>query len=96
MGKSGQEKQLCIFYKCIEHYQTWIPHGVNVPSFKRGILFVRSSSHAIRIRSTVAGESSLNMRPKPRSSLAAAIASLMAKKTDDDRKSGGSPMPFEE
>ena len=54
-------------------------------------LTVISSSQAIRIRAAVAGESSLNAPCKPLSSLAAVMASLLAKKTDEARNRGGSP-----
>ena len=43
------------------------------------------------MRSQVAGLSSLKILVSPRSALAAAMASLMAKKTDAARKRGGSP-----
>jgi hypothetical protein len=54
-------------------------------------LAVISSSHAIRIRAAVAGESSLNVPFSSLSALAAVMASLIAKKTDEARKRGGSP-----
>jgi len=57
-------------------------------------LTVISSSQAIRIRATVAGESSLNAPVKPFSFLAAVMASLIAKKTDEARNRGGSPTAF--
>jgi hypothetical protein len=54
-------------------------------------LTVISSSQAIRIRAAVAGESSLNAPVTPLSILAAVMASLIAKKTDEARNRGGSP-----
>jgi len=57
-------------------------------------LAVISSSQAIRIRAAVAGESSLNAPVKPLSILAAVMPSLIAKKTDDARKRGGSPTAY--
>lgn len=58
-------------------------------------LTVISSSQAIRIRAAVAGESSLNHLPvKPLSILAAVMASLIAKKTDEARNKGGSPTAY--
>ncbi len=57
---------------------------------------MNSSSHAILILSHVAGASSWNIEDNPRSVLAAIIASLMAKNTDEARNRGGSPIPFEE
>lgn len=53
--------------------------------------FVNSSSHAIRMRAEVAGEGKGKLVLIPRSFLAAAIASLMAKNVEIPRKSGGSP-----
>ena len=55
---------------------------------------VISSSQAIRMRATVAGESSLNAPVKPLSILAAVMASLIAKKIDEARNRGGSPTAF--
>lgn len=57
-------------------------------------LTVISSSQAIRIRAAVAGESSLNAPVKPLSILAAVMASLIAKKTDEARNRGGSPTAY--
>jgi hypothetical protein len=57
-------------------------------------LTVISSSQAIRIRAAVAGESSLNVPVKPLSILAAVMASLIAKKTDEARNRGGSPTAY--
>lgn len=57
---------------------------------------VNSSKQAIRIRSGVAGLSSGNHSLHPTSALAAIIASLMAKKTADAKKNGGSPTALEE
>ena len=58
---------------------------------------VNSSKQAILIRSGVAGVSKENHSlPRPISALAALIASLIAKKTDDARKKGGSPTAFDE
>lgn len=57
---------------------------------------VNSSMQAIRIRSGVAGVSSGNHSVRPHSDLAAAIASLMAKNTEDARKKGGSPTALDE
>lgn len=50
------------------------------------------SSQAIRIRSGVAGLSNGNRPIRPTSSLADLIASLIAKKTDEPRNNGGSPI----
>lgn len=58
---------------------------------------VNSSKQAILIRSGVAGVSKGNhFLPRPTSARAALIASLIAKKTDDARKNGGSPTAFDE
>lgn len=57
---------------------------------------VNSSKQAIRILSGVAGLSRGNQSSHPISALAALIASLMAKNTDDARKNGGSPTAFDE
>jgi len=57
-------------------------------------LAVISSSQANRIRAVVAGESSLNASVKPLSILAAVMASLIAKKTDEARNRGGSPTAY--
>lgn len=50
----------------------------------------------MQIRSGVAGLSRGNQPPKPASALADAMASLMAKNTDEARKKGGSPTALEE
>ena len=55
-----------------------------------------SSTQAIRIRSGVAGLSSGNHSLDPTSALAAIMASLMAKKTADAKKNGGSPTALDE
>lgn len=57
---------------------------------------VISSKQAIRIRSGVAGLSSGNHSLEPTSALAAMIASLMAKKTAEAKKNGGSPTALDE
>lgn len=57
---------------------------------------VNSSKQAIRIRSGVAGLSSGNHSLHPTSALAAIMASLMAKKTADAKKNGGSPTALDE
>lgn len=57
---------------------------------------VNSSKQAILILSGVAGLSRGNHSLCPVSALAAMIASLMAKKTDEARKNGGSPTALEE
>lgn len=57
---------------------------------------VNSSKQAIRIRSGVAGLSRGNQSSCPASFLAAIIASLIAKKTADAKKNGGSPTAFDE
>lgn len=57
---------------------------------------VNSSKQAIRIRSGVAGLSRGNQSVRPSSALAATMASLMAKKTHEARKKGGSPTAFDE
>lgn len=51
---------------------------------------------AIRILSGVAGLSRGNQSWQPTSALAEIIASLMAKKTDEARKNGGSPTALDE
>ena len=61
-----------------------------------GTLSVNSSSHDILILSAVAGAISWNIGDRPRSFLAATIASFIAKKTDDARATAGSPMPLDE
>lgn len=55
-----------------------------------------SSKHAIRIRSGVAGLSRGNQSECPASALAAIMASLIANKTAEAKKNGGSPTAFEE
>ena len=55
-----------------------------------------SSAQAIRIRSGVAGLSRGNQPVCPDSALAAIMASLMAKKTAEARKKGGSPTALDE
>jgi hypothetical protein len=55
-------------------------------------LLIKSSSHAMRIRSAVAGELIAKLPVKPDSALAEQIASLMAKKTLDAKNKGGSPI----
>lgn len=57
---------------------------------------VNSSKQAIRIRSGVAGLSRGNHSWCPTSALAAITASLMAKKTAEAKKNGGSPTAFDE
>lgn len=57
---------------------------------------VNSSRQAILIRSGVAGLSSGNHSVCPVSALAARMASLMAKKTAEARKNGGSPTALDE
>jgi hypothetical protein len=57
---------------------------------------LNSSKQAIRIRSGVAGLSRGNHSWCPTSALAAIIASLMAKKTAEARKNGGSPTALDE
>lgn len=57
---------------------------------------VNSSKQAIRILSGVAGLSRGNQSLFPTSALADAMASLMAKKTAEARKNGGSPTAFDE
>lgn len=57
---------------------------------------VNSSAQAIRILSGVAGLSRGNQPWNPDSALAAIIASLIAKNTDEARKNGGSPTAFDE
>lgn len=57
---------------------------------------VNSSKQAILIRSGVAGLSSGNHSLCPDSALAALMASLIAKKTDEARKNGGSPTALDE
>ena len=51
---------------------------------------------AMRILSGVAGLSNENQSSYPSSALAAAMASLMAKNTEEARKNGGSPTALEE
>ena len=53
---------------------------------------VNWSSHAMRIRSGVAGLSRRKLPWRPASARAAAIASLAAKNTEADRNRGGSPI----
>ena len=53
---------------------------------------VRSSTQAIRMRSAVAGQSNGNGPSKPTSLRAAAMASLIAKKTVVAKPNGGSPI----
>ena len=53
--------------------------------------WVKWSSHAMRIRSAVAGELNSKISSSPWSRRAAVTASLMAKKTLEAKKSGGSP-----
>ena len=48
------------------------------------------------MRSGVAGLSRGNQSLQPTSALAAVMASLMAKKTDEARKNGGSPTALDE
>lgn len=55
-----------------------------------------SSRQAIRTRSGVAGLSRGNQSLFPTSLRAATIASLMAKKTEEARKNGGSPTALDE
>ena len=58
---------------------------------------VNSSKQAILIRSGVAGVSKGNHSlPRPTSARAALTASLIANKTDDARKNGGSPTALDE
>lgn len=57
---------------------------------------LNSSKQAIRIRSGVAGLLRGNHSWCPTSALAAIIASLMAKKTAEARKNGGSPTALDE
>lgn len=57
---------------------------------------VNSSTQAIRIRSGVAGLSRGNHSSLPTSALAAVMASLMAKKTAEAKKNGGSPTALDE
>lgn len=57
---------------------------------------VNSSKQAIRIRSGVAGLSRGNQSFLPTSALAAIMASLMAKKTAEAKKNGGSPTALDE
>lgn len=57
---------------------------------------VNSSKQAILILSGVAGLSRGNHPVCPASALAAEMASLIAKKTDEARKNGGSPTAFDE
>lgn len=57
---------------------------------------VNSSKHAIRILSGVAGLSRGNQSVCPISTLAARMASFMAKNTADARKNGGSPTALDE
>ena len=59
-------------------------------------LLVKRSGHAILIRSAIAGLSSRNVPACPSSALAARIASLIAKKTEDPRNRGGSPIPCDD
>jgi len=54
---------------------------------------VNSSTQAMRMRSAVAGLFSWNSPSKPASLRAAAMASLIAKKTVVARSNGGSPIP---
>ncbi|KAG9131524.1 hypothetical protein Leryth_022050 [Lithospermum erythrorhizon] len=60
------------------------------------IVSVNSSKQAIRMRSGVAGVSRGNQSDRPSSLLADIMASLMAKKTDEARKNGGSPTALDE
>jgi len=55
---------------------------------------VNSSTQAIRMRSAVAGLSNGNGASKPASLRAAAMASLMEKKTVVASPSGGSPIAY--
>ena len=48
------------------------------------------------MRSGVTGLSRANQSLQPTSALAAVMASLMAKKTAEARKNGGSPTPLDE
>ena len=57
---------------------------------------MNSSKQAIRMRSGVAGLSRGNQSLQPTSALAATMASLMAKKTAEARKNGGSPTALDE
>lgn len=57
---------------------------------------MNSSKQAIRMRSGVAGLSRANQSLQPTSALAAIMASLMAKKTAEARKKGGSPTALDE
>lgn len=66
-------------------------HGVKVPSSGMSMSLVNSSSQAMRMRAEVAGECKVNLELAPRSFLAAAIASLIAKNAEIPRKRGGSP-----
>ena len=52
---------------------------------------VNSSSHAMRIRSAVAGESNRKLPTRPDSFRAYPIASWIAKKTEEAKNNGGSP-----
>lgn len=70
-------------------------HGVKVPDSGISMSLVNSSSHAMRMRAEVAGECKVNDGSAPRSFLAAAIASLMAKNVEIPRKRGGSPTACE-
>ncbi|KAL0371118.1 UNVERIFIED_CONTAM: hypothetical protein Sangu_0429900 [Sesamum angustifolium] len=58
--------------------------------------FVNSCIQAFRLRSGVAGLSRGNQAVRASSALAAIMASLMAKKTAEARKNGGSPTAFDE
>ena len=57
---------------------------------------VNSSKQAIRMRSRVAGLSRANQSLQPTSALATVMASLMAKKTAEARKNGGSPTALDD
>ena len=57
---------------------------------------MNSSKQAIRMRSGVAGLSRGNQSLEPTSDLATIMASLMAKKTAEARKKGGSPTALDE
>ena len=60
----------------------------------RFTFLVKLSMHAIRIRAEVAGESSLKYPLTFISSLAAIIASFIAKNMEHAKNSGGSPTAY--
>jgi hypothetical protein len=76
------------------HIYTFYKHIFLFITLQMITLAVIWSAHARRIRSTVAGESSLNRPSSPVSFLADAIAFLIAKKMEEARNKEGSPVPY--